>query len=180
MLRRVATALGLAAMAIAACGPIGEAAGGAIFEGDGFRVRVPDGWQALATDPHDWRGGQTIAFISTQALEPQCDGAGVSNCRTPVEALDDGSQLVWWVTTNCAGAGCTLPDGERRLVGGREARRIERTGLCDDLAATSEAAYVVAVSPQRLDAIVTCANDPSASIQAQLQGLIDSVDWRTP
>jgi hypothetical protein len=39
---------------------------------------------------------------------------------------------------------------------------------------------VVAVGPQRLDAIVTCANDPPASVQAQLQRLIDSVDWRTP
>jgi hypothetical protein len=141
---------------------------------------VPDGWQALATDPHAWRGGQSIAFFSTQALDPQCDGPGVTNCRTPVEALDDGSQLVWWVTTNCAGAGCALPDGERLLIGGREARRIARTGLCDDLRATSEVAYVVAVSPQRLDAIVACDNEAPASVQAQLQSLIDSVDWRTP
>ena len=83
----------------------------------------------------------------------------------PVESLDDGSQLVWWVTTTCAGAACELPDGERLLIGGREARRIEGTGLCDDLCATSEAAYVVAVSPQRLDAIVACDHDAPASVR---------------
>ena len=166
--------------ALAACAPAGDPAEGTAFSGDGFRVRVPPGWRAQATDPDAWRGGQTIALISTQALDPQCDGPGVSNCRTPVAALDDGSLLAWWVTTTCAGAACELPDGERLLIGGREARRIESTGLCDELSATSETAYVVTVSPQRLDAIVACDNDASASVQAQLQGLLDSVDWRTP
>lgn len=180
MLRRLAAVLGLAAVAITACGPSGDPSGGTVFEGDGFRVRVPEGWQAQATDPHAWQGGQTIALISTQALDPQCEGPGVSACRTPVEELADGSQLVWWVTTNCAGGQCELPDGERLLVGGREARRIESTGLCDEIGATTETAYVVTVSPQRLDAIVACGKDASASVQAQLQDLIDSVDWRTP
>ncbi len=163
-----------------ACAAPGDGADGTAFEGDGFRVQLPDEWQALATDPHEWRGGQTIALMSTQALDPQCDGPGATNCRTPVETLDDGSQLVWWVTTTCAGAACELPDGQRLLIGGREARRIDSTGLCDDLHATSETAYVVAVSPQRLDAIVACDNDAPASVRAQLQSLIDSVDWRTP
>ena len=58
--------------------------------------------------------------------------------------------------------------------------RIERTGLCDGLGATSESAYVVTVSPQRLDAIVACDHDAPASVKAELQSLIDSVDWRTP
>jgi hypothetical protein len=178
VLRRAAS-LCLAGV-LAACAPGGEAVDGRAFSGDGFRVRLPPGWRAEATDPDAWRDGQTIALMSTQALDPQCDGPGVSNCRTPVPALGDGSQLVWWVTTTCAGAACALPEGERLLIGGREARRIESTGLCDDLGATSETAYVVTVSPQRLDAIVTCGNDASAPVRAQLQSLLDSVDWRTP
>jgi hypothetical protein len=177
--RRRVAALWIAGL-LAACAPAGDPADGTAFDGDGFRVQVPSGWRAEATDPDAWSGGQTIALISTQALDPECDGPGVSNCRTPVVALDDGSLLVWWVTTTCAGAACELPDGERLLIGGREARRIESTGLCDDLGATSETAYVVTVSPQRLDAIVACDNDASASVQAQLQSLLDSVDWRTP
>jgi hypothetical protein len=176
---RPAVSLCVAALLVG-CAPAGEAADGTAFSGDGFRVRVPAGWRAEATDPDRWRGGQTIALISTQALDPQCDGPGVSGCNTPVAALDDGSLLVWWVTTTCAGAGCELPDGQRLLVGGREARRIETTGLCNELGATSETAYVVTVSPQRLDAIVACDNDAPASVQGQLQGLLDSVDWRTP
>ncbi|HEX5578706.1 MAG TPA: hypothetical protein VFY43_03480 [Candidatus Limnocylindria bacterium] len=186
MRRRLASVLSLAALALAlslalaACGATGDATDGAAFDGDGFGVRVPDGWQALATEPHAWSGSQTIALFSTQALDPQCDGPGVSSCRAPLEVLDDGSLLVWWVTAPCAGPACALPDGERLLVGGREARRIAGTGLCDELAATTEVAYVVAVSPQRLDAIVACDRDAGASVQAQLQSLIDSVDWRTP
>jgi hypothetical protein len=177
---RVAAGLCLALVAVTACGPAADAGNGSAFDGDGFRVRVPDGWHALATDPGSWRGGQTIALFSNQPLDPQCDGPGVSNCRAPVEALDSGSQLVWWITATCAGASCELPDGERLLVGGREARRIGDTDLCAALEASSEVAYVVAVSPQRLDAIVACDNDAATSVQAQLRSLIDSVDWRTP
>ena len=180
MLRRAAAALCVLAGFVLSCAPAADGTAGSTFEGDGFRVRVPIGWQALAAEPDAWRGGQTIAFISTQALDPQCDGPGVSNCRTPVVGLDDGSLLVWWVTTTCAGAACELPDGERLLIGGREARRIESTGLCDELGASTEVAYVVTVSPQRLDAIVACDNDAAASVQEQLRGLVDSVDWRTP
>ena len=115
--RRRVAALCIAG-ALAACAPAGDPADGTAFDGDGFRVLVPPGWRAEATDPDAWRGGQTIALISTQALDPECDGPGVSNCRTPVVALDDGSLLVWWVTTTCAGAACELPDGERLLIGG--------------------------------------------------------------
>lgn len=177
---RIVAGLFLAALAMTACGAADVPGDTTAFEGNGFRVTVPDGWQALATEPASWRGGQTVAFISNQALDPQCDGPGVSNCHAPVEALDEGSQLVWWITTTCAGATCELPDGERLLVGGREARRIGDTDVCDSLRATAEVAYVVAVSPQRLDAIVACDHDASASVQQQLQALIDSVDWRTP
>jgi hypothetical protein len=180
VLRGVAAVLAVLFPALAGCGAASDGTQGTVFEGDGFRVRVPASWHALATDPDQWRGGQTIGLISNQELDPQCDGPGAGNCRSPVEALDDGSQLVWWVTTTCAGAACELPDGERLLIGGREARRIERTGLCDGLGATSESAYVVTVSPQRLDAIVACDNDAPASVQAELQTLIDSVNWRTP
>jgi hypothetical protein len=97
-----------------------------------------------------------------------------------VAALDEGSLLVWWIMTTCAGATCELPYGERLLVGGREARKIERTHVCDELGATSEVAYVVTVSPQRLDAIVVCDNDAPASVQDELRSMIDSVNWRTP
>jgi hypothetical protein len=134
---RAAALGGLMAAIVAGCTMAGEDAIGKSFEGEGFRVRVPAGWQAEATDPDAWRGGQTIALLSTQALDPQCDGPGLTGCRAPVAALDEGSQLVWWVTTTCAGAACELPDGERVLVGGREARRITETGLCADLSATS-------------------------------------------
>ena len=125
VLRWLAAVACLLTVVMAGCAAPGDGADGTTFEGDGFQVRVPAGWQALATDPHDWRGGQTIALISTQALDPQCDGPGVTNCRMPVASLDGGSQLVWWVTTTCAGAACELPDGEPLLIGGREARRIE-------------------------------------------------------
>ncbi len=181
MSRGLLAALCLAlACLVAGCGATADGAPGAAFDGDGFRVRVPDGWQAQATDPEAWPGQRTIALISNQALDPQCDGPGATDCRAPLAALDEGSALAWWITAHCAGAACQLPDGERLLIGGREARRIAGTGLCADLGATSEVAYVVAVSPQRLDAIVTCDRDAPASVRGQLQSLIEGVDWRTP
>ena len=178
-MRAVVAAICLVAVGSGACSST-DGADGTAFAGDGFRVRVPAGWQAEAADPEAWPGGQTLAFFSTQALAPQCEGPGERNCRTPVAALDPGSLLVWWVSAHCAGAACQLPEGERLLIGGREARSIGHSGLCDQLDATSEAAYVVAVGPQRLDAIVACDHDASASVRQQLQSLIDSVDWRTP
>jgi hypothetical protein len=152
-----------------------------VADGVGFRVQIPDGWYAATVDATAWRGGQTLAFISSQPLPPECatDAAG-RVCSAPMEVLDRGELLIWWLTARCAGVSCEPPDGERLLVGGRAASQVLGTGHCDELGATAETAYVVAVSPQRLDTIVVCQRDAPASAQAELRDLLDQVDWRTP
>jgi hypothetical protein len=147
----------------------------------GFRVTVPPDWDARGTDRSEWADGRTVALIASQPLEPQCRTSGsAQTCTAPVAALNEGGLLVWWLSENCAGAGCEPPDGERLLVGGRPATRISGSHLCDALGVTSERAYLVTVTPQRLDAIVVCERNASEATQAQLRNLLEHVSWRTP
>jgi hypothetical protein len=146
-----------------------------------FAVTLPDGWDSRATDPADWADRRTVALISSQPLDPQCAATtDAGSCTAPVDSLDEGALLMWWLTTTCAGRACQPPDGERLLVGGRQAARIEGTHLCDALGATHEEAYLVTVSPQRLDAIVVCERDVADAVRAQLPDILERVDWRTP
>jgi hypothetical protein len=147
----------------------------------GFRVAVPPGWDARGTDRTEWADGRTVALFASQPLDPQCQTSGsAQTCTAPVASLIDGGLLVWWLSENCAGAGCEPPDGERLLVGGRPAIRIDGSQLCDRLGATSERAYLVTVTPQRLDAIVVCERNASEATQAQLRDMLEHVSWRTP
>jgi hypothetical protein len=147
-----------------------------------FRVPVPDGWDSLATDRADWADHATVALLASQRLDPQCASvaSGESECTTPVASLRDGALLVWWRSTNCAGSGCELPSGDHLLVGGRQAVRLGGTHLCDELGATREDAYLVTVTPQRVDAIVACGRDASEALRTQLADMLERVAWRTP
>lgn len=147
-----------------------------------FRIAVPDGWQGVATDRAEWADHSTVALLATQPLEPQCTtgSSGDIGCTAPVVALRDGAMLVWWHSVNCAGAGCELPDGERLLVGGRPAVRMDGSHLCDSLGATQETAYFVTVSPQRVDAIVACDRSATDAVRQQLAAMLEGVLWRTP
>ena len=147
----------------------------------GFRVTVPAGWDARGTDRAEWADGRTVALIASQPLAPQCRTSGSArSCTAPLRSLDEGALLVWWLSENCAGTGCEPPDGERLLVGGRPATRISGSHLCAALGATSERAYLVTVTPQRLDALVVCERNASEATQAQLRDLLEHVSWRTP
>jgi hypothetical protein len=147
----------------------------------GFRVTVPHGWDARGTDRAEWADEDTVALFASQPLAPQCEAAGSAvSCTTPVASLAEGAVLVWWLSENCAGASCEPPNGERVLVGGRPATRIATTHLCDSLGATAEHAYLVAVTPQRLDAIVVCERSATDETKAQLLDMLEHVSWRTP
>jgi hypothetical protein len=146
-----------------------------------FRVAVPNGWDAQATDPADWIEHRTVAILSSQTLDPQCAASSSrGGCSVPVNSLADGSVLVWWLSAICAGAGCDPPEGERVLVGGRQASKVGGSHLCDALGATREQAYFVTVSPQRMDVIVACDRAASEATMAQLQDMLEHVSWRTP
>jgi hypothetical protein len=163
-----------------ACG-VSHVTDGAMLavEHAGFRVPLPDGWYAETT--RDAAGQVRVAaFLSNEPLAVDCTGAGVArHCSQPA-TLADGGLLVWWLAASCAGVDCTPPEGEALLVGGREASRIAGAAICEELGATSAETYVVAVSPQRLDAILVCQRNAPASAREELAAMLEHVDWRTP
>jgi hypothetical protein len=143
-----------------------------------FRVTVPDRWDARATNPADWADGHTVALLASQSLDPQCGQP--EGCTAPVATLNDRALLMWWRSATCAGTGCEPPDGERLLVGGRPASRVEGSHLCDAMAATGEEAYLVAVTPQRVDAVVVCERNAGEGERSAMRAVLESVDWQTP
>lgn len=177
---RIRVALAVGMVVLAGCS-VSDASGGIVLavEHAGFRVSVPQGWYAETTN--DLAGRlRVVALLSNEPLAIDCTGAGAErHCSQPA-ALAEGSLLAWWFAATCAGVDCTPPEGEAMLVGGREASRISGSAICDNLGATSAETYVVAVSPQRLDAIMVCGRDASASIRQELEDMLEHVDWRTP
>jgi hypothetical protein len=177
---RIHVALATVAMLLAGCGGA-RVTGGTVLvvEQAGFRVPLPDGWFAETTND---AAGQlrVVAFLSNEPLALECTGAGAARRCSHPAMLAEGSVLAWWFAASCAGTDCTPPEGEPLLVGGREASRISGSAICDDLDATSGETYVVAVSPQRLDAIVVCGRNAPPSALDELADTLEHVDWRTP
>jgi hypothetical protein len=173
-------AIVLAVLLLAGCGATRVTGRAPLaVEHAGFAVQVPDGWFAEATN--DAAGQvQVVAILSNEPLGVDCIGVGAArHCSQPA-ALAEGGLLVWWFAAFCAGVDCTPPAGDPLLVGGREASRLTGSAICDSLEATSGETYIVAVSPQRLDAIMVCQRNASESARDELAGLLEHVDWRTP
>jgi hypothetical protein len=170
----------VATVVLAACGGA-QVTGGAVLavEHAGFRVPVPDGWYAETTDDaaEDVRA---VAFLSNQPLAIDCSGSGAArHCSQPA-TLGEGGMLIWWFVVSCAGLDCTPPEGDPLLVGGREASRVSGAPACNDLAGSSEQTYIVAVSGQRLDAIVVCQRNAPEWARDQLADMLEHVNWQTP
>jgi len=51
---------------------------------------------------------------------------------------------------------------------------------CGQIGQTDASAYLVSVSPQRLDTIVVCSRDASTATLRTLRAFLDAVEWRTP
>jgi hypothetical protein len=170
----------LAAALLAACG--GSAATDpAVVSIDhaGFRLTVPEGWSAEPTNNIEGQL-QTVAYLSNLPLRLRCSGSGAErHCREP-KALAEGSLLVTWLAAFCAGSSCTPPVGQPLLVGGREASLVSGSTVCASLEPTEDETYFVAVTPQRLDAIVVCKRDAPETADGALRDMLEHVDWRTP
>jgi hypothetical protein len=171
----------LVLMLLAACaGPASPPDGRVVaFDDAGLRITLPDGWEALRSADVGTPRGSSLFFVSNQALGPECAEAR-ARCVLPVAELRDGGVLIWWSTVACAGVDCELPDGERRLISGREAAFAPDTGTCLLVNGTAEDVYAVMVTPQRVDWIVVCARRPGAGERAAVASILDGADWRTP
>jgi hypothetical protein len=166
---------------LGACGgpPAEEATTTLTVEHAGFRLTVPDGWSAEATNNVEGPL-QIVAYLSSLPLELECTGEGMTrHCRTP-SSLADGSLLVTWLATFCAGSSCTPPAGQPILVGGREASLVSDAVVCERFKPTEAETYFVAVTPQRLDAIAVCKRDAPDSADAALRDMLEHIDWLAP
>jgi len=54
------------------------------------------------------------------------------------------------------------------------------TNGCDETGFTERSAYYVTVTPQRIDALVICARDPSGATRSAFLGFLDAIQWRIP
>jgi hypothetical protein len=177
---RAGWALTMAAMVLAGCGGSqGSEPAQLAIDHAGLQLTVPDGWSAEATNNIQGQL-QTVAFLSNLPLGLKCSGEGAArHCRVP-QKLKAGSMLVTWLAAFCAGTSCTPPTGEPFLVGGREASLVSESTFCEPLEPTDDETFFVAVTPQRLDAIVVCERDAPDAAGAALRQMLEHVEWRTP
>ena len=170
----------LVAALLIGCGGSGGSAPELLrIEHAGFRLTLPDGWSAEPVNNIEGQL-QTVAFLSNLPLDLECNGTGADrHCREPQE-LTEGSLLVTWLAAFCAGSSCVPPPGQPILIGGREASLVSGSAVCAELEPTAEQTYFVAVTPQRLDAIVVCKRDAPESADTALRDMLEHVDWRTP
>jgi hypothetical protein len=168
-----------AALLVACGGPAAADPAVVSIEHAGFRLTVPEGWSVEPTNNIEGQL-QTVAFLSNLPLDLTCSGSGAErHCREP-QALAEGSMLVTWLAAFCAGITCTPPVGQPLLVGGREASLVSGSTVCASLEPTEDETHFVAVTPQRLDAIVVCKRDAPDSADGALRDLLEHVSWQTP
>lgn len=182
-MRTVSAAAGwvVVAFLLAACTGPGYDGGGPRWDADGLRFTAPTGWELRAVTAEATGGSRRLFYLATQPLADDCVAeAGAQSCGLPVDQLDPGGLLLWWHTTGCAGPDCSLPDGSATRVGDREAVVVDPANGCAAIGQTDATAYLVQVSPQRLDAIVVCTRDADAATLATLRALLAAIDWRTP
>ncbi len=181
-MRLAAALVGGLAIVLAACAtPTGSRGGLERWDRDGMRFDVPAGWELLASTAAASGGSRRLLYLATQPLRDDCTaGAYAQSCRLPIDELETGGVLLWWHTTNCAGPACSLPDGSLTQVGGRDAVVVPAADGCGGIGQTDASAYLVAVTPQRLDTIVVCSRDASAFTPDTQRAFLDAVEWRTP
>lgn len=180
---RLAAALvgGLAIVLSACAAPTGSRGGLERWDRDGVRFEVPAGWDLLASTAAASGGSRRLLYLATQPMRGDCTiTAYAQTCSLPIDQLEPGGVLIWWHTTTCAGPACALPDGDLTQIGGREATAVPRAEGCGQIGQTDASAYLVAVSPQRLDTIAVCSRDASAATLGELRAFLDAVEWRTP
>lgn len=180
--RFAAAVVGGLAIALMACAlPAVSGDGPERWDRDGVRFSVPAGWELLGSTAAASGGSRRLLYLATQPMHDDCTTtAYAQTCNLPIDQLEPGGVLLWWHTTACAGPACSLPDGDLTQVGGRAATAVSPAEGCGQIGQTDASAYLVAVSPQRLDTIVACSRDASAATVETLRAFLDAVEWRTP
>jgi hypothetical protein len=123
----------LALSLLASCATPGASGGPRVLalDAEGLRVSMPADWEAMRSGDVGFASGRVLSYMSNRALQADCgQEGGEQACTLPVRALDNGGVLLLWATSACAGVVCNLPDGDRRLISGREAAAATTVPAC--------------------------------------------------
>lgn len=178
---RAAGVLGSVVLLAACASTIDHPApGGPSFESDEVRFVAPTGWQ-LQPSTAIFLGGdrQIRLYLANQSLRADCDAQLV--CQSPLaNGLRPGGMLVTWFARTCVARSCDLPPARLISIGNRQGVRVAVDNGCEETGFTERSAYYVAVTPQRLDILFTCARDPSDATRSAFLGFLDAIHWRIP
>jgi hypothetical protein len=170
-----------AAVVLAACASNIEhpVPGGPSFEDQEVRFVAPTGWVVQPSTSASYGPGHIRLYLANEPLRQDCDAEQV--CRTPLaDVLRPGGMVVTWVTSNCVAQGCELPPARAISIGNRQGVRVAMTIGCEGTGFTERSAYYVTVTPQRVDALFTCARDPDDRTRSSFLGFLDAIHWRIP
>ncbi len=178
--------LGLACIALlVACAPAIEhpVPAGPAFESDEVRFVAPTGWQLQPSTAVFYGADVEIrTYLANQPLHEDCtDTSGELLCDSPlVDPLRPDGMLVTWFSHECVARGCDLPSAPLIAIGNRQGVRVPYDQGCEGTGFTERSAYYVTVTPQRVDALFTCARDPSDVTRSAFLGFLDAIRWRIP
>ena len=157
--------------------------GGASFQDDEVRFVAPTGWEVRSSGAESYGAGGAIRlYLANQPLRQDCPvGDPAAVCESLLgDGLRPGGMLVVWLSASCVAKGCDLPPASLIAVGNRQGVRLPLTDGCEGTGFTERSAYYVTVTPQRVDALLVCARDPSDATRSAFLGFLDAVDWRIP
>jgi hypothetical protein len=88
--------------------------------------------------------------------------------------------LIIWHASTCVARSCELPPGQLIEIGNRQGVRAAMTYGCEGIGYTERSAYLVTVTPQRVDVLWACARRPSDATRSAFLGFLDAIQWRIP
>ena len=173
----------LAILVVACSTNVHPQPGGPRFDHDDFRFRAPTGWFGRFSTEEP-SGRQRVAYLANQTLHDDCvpDARLMGQiCDWPIDGgLRPGGILVTWIEQTCVARSCALPDEPLLAIGNRVGVLLPPDGGCEGLNYTDRFAYMVTVSPQRVDVLLACARDPSDATREAFLGFLDGIQWRVP
>ena len=157
--------------------------GGTSFQDDEVRFVAPTGWDVQPSRAESFGSGGAIRlYLANQLLREDCPaGDPTTVCESVLgDGLRPGGVLVVWLSASCVAKACDLPTAPLIAVGNRQGVRLPLTDGCEGTGFTERSGYYVTVTPQRVDALLVCARDPSDATRSAFLGFLDAIHWRIP
>jgi hypothetical protein len=168
-------------------GPSAEPSGGVTHVArKSMSFVLPSGWTYRLPDPIlEWGPGPKVIYFSNQPMHDECDTtedeSGTSTrCGLPIDALaPDGVFIEWWTLAYYwSQSPPPLPAGTAYELAGVDAvREPVRPDECERLGATEAERITLRRSSPSLDHLRICARDPDDQTRADLEALLQSIEF---